>query len=114
MPNPVGVGQTVMLHVGIPDALQTATDGFKGLTVTVVKPNNQTMTLGPYTTDSTGGTGALFTPDMVGDLLSEDKTSHNKTIGTVTYKASNSLELALVVQEDPLLYYPGNPLPEEY
>jgi len=113
MPNPVGVGQTVMLHVGIPDALRTATDGFTGLTVTVIKPNNQTITLGPYTTDSTGGTGALFTPDMVGTYYLKTNFPQ-QDYQSVTYKASTSPEMALVVQEDALLYYPGNPLPEEY
>ena len=66
MPNPVGVGQTVMLHVGIPDALQTATDGFTGLTVTVIKPNNQTITLDP-TVQTLPAVQAHFShPDMVG------------------------------------------------
>jgi len=113
MPNPVGVGQTVMLHVGIPDALQTATDGFKGLTVTVVKPNNQTVTLGPYSTDSTGGTGALFTPDMAGTYYLKTNFPQ-QDYRNVTYKASTSQELALVVQEDAISYYPGNALPQEY
>ena len=66
MPNPVGVGQAVMLHVGIPDALNTYTDGFTDLTVIVTKPDNTTETIGPYRTDSTGGTGAIYTPTMVG------------------------------------------------
>ena len=48
MPNPVGVGQTVMLHVGIPDALNTYTDGFTDLTVIITKPDNTTETIGPY------------------------------------------------------------------
>ncbi len=113
MPNPVGVGQTVMLHVGIPDALQTATDGFKGLTITVVKPNNQTTTLGPYSTDSTGGTGALFAPDMVGTYYLQTNFPQ-QDYRSVTYKASTSQQLALVVQAEPLQYYPGNALPQEY
>ena len=40
----------------------------KGLTVTVTKPDDSTVELGPYRTDSTGGTGAIYIPDMVGTL----------------------------------------------
>ena len=33
VPNPAGVGQSVLLHVGALTALQTAVDGWVGLTV---------------------------------------------------------------------------------
>ena len=38
MPNPVGVGQEVLLHVGITQALGAPSHGWEGLTVTVTKP----------------------------------------------------------------------------
>jgi hypothetical protein len=113
MPNPVGVGQNVLLDVGIPDALQVYTDGWSGLTVTVTKPNNQTMTIGPYTTDSTGGMGTIFTPDMVGTYLLQTNFPQQDYRGT-TYKASTSPQLALVVQQDAIPYYPSQALPQEY
>ena len=84
MPNPVGVGQTVMLHVGIPDALSTATDGFTGLTVIVTKPDNSTETIGPYKTDSTGGTGVLYTPTQVGTYFLKLTTRNNGTTTPAT------------------------------
>ena len=40
--------------------------GWTGITVTVVKPNGNTETLGPFRTDSTGGTTSYYTPDQVG------------------------------------------------
>ncbi|MEM3378797.1 MAG: hypothetical protein QW674_07640, partial [Candidatus Bathyarchaeia archaeon] len=63
-PNPVGVGQETLLHIGITQQLQITGDGWTGLTVTVTKPDGTTKTLGPFRTDSTGGTGYVFIPDM--------------------------------------------------
>ena len=53
MPNPIGKGQTLLLSVGITDALQKDGDCWQGLTITVTKPDNTTETLGPIKTDST-------------------------------------------------------------
>ncbi|MEM4244307.1 MAG: hypothetical protein QXP44_05895, partial [Candidatus Bathyarchaeia archaeon] len=54
-PNPVGVGQAVLIHLGISQQTATTYDSWKGLTVTVTKPDGTTETLGPFKTDSTGG-----------------------------------------------------------
>jgi len=64
-PNPVGVGQETLLDVGITQQVAEES-GWKGLTVTVTKPDNTTETLGPVNTDPTGQTGIVFTPDQVG------------------------------------------------
>ena len=64
-PNPVGVGEEVLLHVGITDYLYVVSDGWEGLTVTVTKPDGSTETLGPFRSDSTGGTGAIYIPTMI-------------------------------------------------
>ena len=66
VPNPVGAGQQVLLHVGALTALRTASDGWEGLKVVITKPDNNTMTLDAPKTDSTGGTGLIFVPDQVG------------------------------------------------
>jgi hypothetical protein len=60
LPNPVGVGQEVLLHVGITDPLASVELGWEGLTVTVAKPDGTTETLGPFKTDATGGTGDVY------------------------------------------------------
>ena len=52
-PNPVGVNQEVLLHVGITDYLEVAEDGWEGLTVTVTDPLGEVTVLGPYRSDST-------------------------------------------------------------
>jgi hypothetical protein len=38
-PNPVGVGQSVLLHFGISAATQNATESFKGITISITKPS---------------------------------------------------------------------------
>jgi hypothetical protein len=125
-PNPVGVGQDVLLHFGITDPLNYATESWKDITVTVKRPDGDTETLGPYETDSTGGTGDIYTPNMVGEYILQahfPEQWYNFTgfnvwgmyVEThILYKASDSDELTLVVQEEAIPDYPGVPLPTEY
>ncbi len=126
MPNPVGVGEEVLLWVGITDMLYVYTDGWTGITVTVTRPDNTTETLGPFKTDSTGSTGTVYTPSMVGTYKlqthfpaqgynwSRTAMFDPELSGYVWYKASDSRILDLVVQEDPLPEYQSAPLPTEY
>lgn len=122
-PNPVGVGQEVLLHVGITQQLQSAYMGWEGLTVSVTKPDGTTETFGPLRTDSTGGTGYAFRPNKAGNwnlqtnfpeqVTSAQKQAGGSPAGTVM-QASTSSKLTLVVQEEPIPYYPAVPLPTEY
>jgi outer membrane protein assembly factor BamB len=127
LPNPVGVNQEVLLHVGVIEPLVILTDSWKGLTVTVQKPDNSTETLGPVNTDATGGTGVTYTPDMVGTYYVQthfpaqwynyttfDFFSMSMVTRQTWYEAADSEKLALVVQADPIPYYPSMPLPSEY
>jgi outer membrane protein assembly factor BamB len=126
IPNPVGVNQQVLLHVGITDYLAAASDGFEGLWVTIEDPEGVETTLENIRTDSTGGTGAVFVPTKAGTYT---VTTHFPTqdytwmgpaffdpslTGTITYLASESEPLELIVEADPIQYYPGNSLPSEY
>jgi outer membrane protein assembly factor BamB len=125
-PNPVGVNQEVLLHVGITDYLYVVSDSWKGLTVTVTDPNGEEQTLGPFKTDSTGGTGAIFVPSMVGTYTfqthfpaqtytwSSPPTFDPEFVGTIMYEADDSEILELVVNEDPKQYYSPSSLPNEY
>jgi outer membrane protein assembly factor BamB len=125
-PNPVGVGQEVLLHVGITQQLASALYGWQGMTVTVERPDGHTETLGPFKTDSTGGTGTVYVPTMEGTYylqtnfpqqeMPEDVRAFRGLVipeGSIM-KASTSEKLELVVQEEPIPYYPGNALPNEY
>lgn len=121
MPNPVGVNQEVLLHIGIPDPTAWPQSGWRGLTVTVTKPDGTTQTLGPVDTDTTGGTGILFRPTETGTYFLQtnfpeqkiEVTAQGVQAGT-TMKASTSAKLALNVTETPVEYYPAEPLPTEY
>src|SRR5665647_1042214 len=70
-PNPVGVGQTVNVNFWLSLAPPTASgpygDRWKALTIIVTKPDGSNQTLGPFTTDDTGGTFTTFTPNVIGN-----------------------------------------------
>jgi hypothetical protein len=123
LPNPVGVGQEVLLHVGITQPLTNVAYGWDDLTVTVTRPDGHTETLGPFRTDATGGTGTVYVPTMAGNYtlqthFPEQNTDANSQGGGIVQGtkmlASDSEILTLVVQEEPIEYYPGSPLPTEY
>ena len=123
VPNPVGVNQEVLLHLGIPDPRSSSELGWEGLTITVTTPDGSTETLGPFKTDSTGGTGTLYRPTMVGTYLFQSSFPEQTVMvqpffspfaTETTYLASTSTTLELEVQVDPIEYYPGSQLPAEY
>jgi len=118
VPNPVGVGQEVLLHIGEIHQLTTADQGWEGLSVTIWKPDNTTETIDNIKTDSTGGTGRTITPTMEGTYyLQTHFPAQNGTDfwgAAVQYAASDSEKLALIVQADPIPYYPAHALPTEY
>jgi len=121
LPNPAGIGQEVLLHVGITDSLGATHLGWEGLTVTVTKPDGTTQNLGPFKTDSTGGTGTTFIPTVAGNytLQTHFPEQVNPVVtfffaaGTIM-EASDSDKLELLVGDVPVPVYPGSPLPTEY
>ena len=121
VPNPVGVGQDILLHIGITDAVAYPMTGWEGLTVTVTKPDGNTETLGPFKTDTTGGTGTTYTPTIAGTYYFQTNWPEYTTViasrgiqPDTLMKAAISEKLGVVVQEDPIPYYPGAALPSEY
>ena len=70
-PNPAGLGQlvTIGMWVQIPPPTAAGTDGdrWHGFTVTITDPDGIKKTLGPFTSDATGGTWTSFTPDKLGN-----------------------------------------------
>jgi len=123
VPNPVGVTQPVLFHVGITDYFDSAEKGWEGLTVSIIDPEGIETSIEDIRTDATGGTGVLFTPMKVGTYTLQ---AHFPTQMasmtpffspfpiTNTFLASDSDVLELVVQEEALPYYPGHSLPDEY
>jgi hypothetical protein len=126
-PNPVGVNQEVLIWLGITDFVAHPKPGWGGLTVTVRRPDGQTDTLGPFTTDTTGSTGTVYTPTMVGtytvqthfpeQVLDMDVVNVMGQLhlakGTIM-EASSSPEVELVVQQNPIEYYQGHQQPKEF
>ncbi|MGB9914668.1 MAG: hypothetical protein ACPLIG_05010 [Candidatus Bathyarchaeales archaeon] len=123
VPNPVGVGQPTLIHVGVTLPLQSVEMGWEGLSVTITRPDGVTETIKDIRTDSTGGTGVQYTPTMAGNYTlqthfpqqntTSTKRARGVAVGTVAL-ASDSEKLTLIVQEEPIEYYPGHPLPSEY
>ena len=123
VPNPATVGEEVLLHVGISEALQITQDKWHGLTVTVEKPDGTTEELGPYNTDATGGTGDVYVPTMEGTYKLQTHFPaqwYNYSLydffagmqtNNVYYEASDSDILELVVGTEGSTYWPGVPLP---
>jgi hypothetical protein len=124
-PNPVGVGQETLLHIGITQQLLTVGLGWDGLSVTVTKPDGTTETISDIKTDSTGGTGRVYTPTMTGNYTFQTHFPEQRNPALVnrapqnipentTMLASDSDILTLIVQDEPVSIYPGIPLPTEY
>jgi hypothetical protein len=122
-PNPVGVGQETLILMGITQALQSDLYHWEGLTVTVDRPDGHTETLGPFETDSTGLTGTIYVPSMAGNFtlqvhfpqqVCEEGVSRGGIAPGTIMKASDSIKITLVVQDEPITYYPGHALPSEY
>src|SRR5208283_4718495 len=70
-PNPSGAGQTVFVNLWLscppPTASAQFGDRWHNMTVVVTKPDGNKETLGPFTSDSSGGTSTTFTPDVIGN-----------------------------------------------
>ncbi|MCK4266858.1 MAG: PQQ-binding-like beta-propeller repeat protein, partial [Thermoplasmata archaeon] len=90
--------------------------------MTVTRPDGTTETLGPYTTDTTGGTGTLYVPNQIGTYTLQTHYAGEVLIVEVRrvgpagmeMKPSSSEKIELIVQQEPLTFYPGFPLPTEY
>jgi len=113
----------VLFHVGISQQLSSVDLGWEDLSVTIIRPDGQTETISNIRTDSTGGTGVMYIPTMIGTYTVQtnfpEQTIYVQPFfspfgSNITYLASTSEELELVVQEEQIPYYPGYALPSEY
>jgi outer membrane protein assembly factor BamB len=124
-PNPVGVGQTVFVSLFL-DKPVPVIGAFGGgalledLTINIVRPDGHNDTLGPYTTDQTGGVGGItYVPDKTGEYTFQG-VFPGQSLGTdyagTTYNMNPDLSPAvtIVVQDEQLSYYSGPPLPTQY
>jgi len=130
-PSPIGVGQMVYVNFWLQAPPPTATAGYgdkwTNMTVVVTKPDGTKETLGPFTSDDTGGTSTRYTPSEVGEytfqfvFLGEKLLGLNPRPGSAPnpyvgdyYEPSESNLFRLIVQEEPISHAPVIPLPTEY
>jgi hypothetical protein len=132
-PNPVGIGQQAFVNFWLdkvpPTAMQQYGDRWHNFTVTVTKPNGNTETLGPFTSDDVGGAFTTYTPDTLGNYTFVFNFPGEKVLGVNSspilgtqnpqsvgdyYQSSTSAKVTLAVQQEPILPYPTTPLPTDY
>jgi hypothetical protein len=134
MPNPVGIGQAAYVNFWIDKAPPTAEaqygDRWQNFTVKVTTPGGTTTTLGPFTSDDTGGAHTTFTPSVVGNYTfvfsfpGQTITGANPPSGGYSsliaqmigdyYEPSISKVVTLAVQTAAVGSYPTAPLPTTY
>jgi hypothetical protein len=107
-PNPIGVGQTVNVNFWVDMPVV-----FSNITVTVTKPNGNSATLGPFTSDLTGGAHTTYTTDTVGNYTFQTIFG-GQTIGGIYWQPSISSVFTLTVQQEQISYPPITPLPTTY
>ncbi|MCW4006074.1 MAG: PQQ-binding-like beta-propeller repeat protein [Candidatus Bathyarchaeota archaeon] len=131
IPNPVQVNQpayvTGWLDLTPPYPLSWGGTPWQGITIEVREPDGATETLGPFTADTISGFWALYTPDQIGTYTF---TAHFpgqtinvpdvgiaagqwlNVVGDHYFEPSDSWEVELVVQSDPIPTWQDTPVPD--
>jgi len=129
--NPVGVNQEVLIAFWVQDPPPTAQGAYGDrwtFYVDVTKPDGDTETLGPFTSDPVGSGYATYTPNQIGNYTVVAKFAEHKITGIPvpptdvrgaayvndTYSASESDPINLLVTEEQIEPWPEAPLPTEY
>ena len=131
-PNPIGLGQYVNVNFWLnappPTAGTAYGDRWTNITLVVTHPDGTTETLGPFTSDDTGGCHTTYTPNALGNYSFQMKFSGETLLGLNTangqvstnafvgdwFEPSVSNVFTLTVQQEAI---PGafvNPLPTNY
>jgi len=130
-PDPVGLGQTVTVGFWVNEPPPTASgpygDRFGNMTVKVTHPDGTTETLGPFTSDDTGGTYTTYSPSVVGTYTFQmiftgwtltnanpPPTSPTSAFTGDVFLPSTSSPVTLTVQQEPVGSVTTAPLPTTY
>ncbi len=120
-PNPIGVGQQTVLRLGITQQLAAPAYGWEGLTITITHPDGTKETLGPFRTDSTGGTFGIYVPTDEGNYTLQShfpQQTNPAAAGSIpkgqVMLASDSDEVNSTVISEPIQAPQTVPLPTEY
>ncbi|MEM2046006.1 MAG: PQQ-binding-like beta-propeller repeat protein [Candidatus Bathyarchaeia archaeon] len=111
-PNPIGVDQTLLItwifHMPPPTGAR-----WENVTITVTTPDGTTETKGPFKSDIVGCNWLEYVPKKVGKYYFQANFP-GQTIGSNYYKPSTSRKLEIIVQQEPVPYFPETPLPTDY
>jgi hypothetical protein len=129
-PNPAGIGQTVTVDMWLgqvpPTALAQYGDRWMNYKVTVTKPDGTNETLGPFTSDDTGGFATTYTPTAIGNytfvfnFLGQTLAGNNPAPGAPNpyigdyYEPATSESVTITVQQSPVPSIPQAPIPTSY
>ncbi len=138
-PNPVGVGQQMIIVFWVdkvpPTAIGAYGDRWDGWTVEITKPDGTKETKGPFTSDPVGGGYTLYVPTALGTYTFVAKFPEQKAqVGPIspagyrvsapnlgpldfvndTYSASTSDPATITVQQQPIGVWQETPLPTSY
>jgi len=116
-PNPVGVGQNLYISLFMSKPIPTTSGQvYRGLAVTIVKPDGTNETLGPYNADQTGGVGGIaYSPSVIGNYTVQGFFPGQTLVNSAdTLAAAISNPVIVVVQDNPVAGYSAPPLPTEY
>ncbi len=114
-PNPIGVGQTVTIIMFVGQPTLTS-ENVQDWTLVITKPDGTNQTLGPFTSDTTGGTFTTYVPETTGNYTIQGFVAQQTLSNGVIWSAGISPPDTLVVQSEPvtLSNYPITPLPTEW
>ncbi|MGO8807822.1 MAG: PQQ-binding-like beta-propeller repeat protein [Candidatus Bathyarchaeia archaeon] len=127
-PNPIGIGQSATISFGLTAPPPTANgpygDRYTNLMVKVTKPDGTTQTLGPFSSDDTGGTNTQFVPTAIGtysfqmtypgQTLLAPTGSNSLTFAGDYQEPATSAVVTLSVQQQPVGGVSVAPLPTSY
>jgi hypothetical protein len=134
--SPVGIGQTIFMnmfvHMPAPTVSRFYGDMWEGLTLTITKPDDTTVVLGPFTADATGGTYTTYVADQLGewtlkfDFPGQTLTGYGSNPARLNPRGTTSAEYVgdyfqpcsatttVTVQQEQLETYPFYPPPTDY
>ncbi len=126
-PNPVGVGQEVYISLFFtkPIPIVGSAGGgslYTGLSLNLIQPDGTNSTMGPYTSDSTGGVGGIvYVPKTTGNYTIQAFYKGQTISGMVSGQnlsynilPTMSPAITFTVQEEQIQGKPVVPLPTEY
>lgn len=102
-PNPIGVGQMVMINMSVTPRPPTPNERFKGLTLTITRPDGRVHTLGPFLSDTDGWLTTYYMTEQVGTYrIQLSFPGQVFTSGNTTYLPSQSPAITLTAQQEPV------------